>query len=304
MTLPSLPALQVFLSVAKHLSFRRAALERDVSASALSHAIRGLEESLGVRLFNRTNRSIALTAAGEFLHAHAAAALSELEQVIEGIGTFRDRPSGTLRLNVPRSAADLVIRPLMAQFLLTYPAIKLDVVSDDEMVDIVAEGFDAGIRAGQHLAQDMISIPVGPQLRFAVVGSPGYFAARTKPAQPRDLLNHACIGRRYPSGAPYAWTFGSGTDVVEVDVSGPIVLDDRALIVAAALEGIGLAHIHEGLVADHIASGALIQVLDDWCPRLPTFFLYYPGRRHLPAPLRAFIDMARSTRSTGGEAGR
>ncbi len=303
MTLPSLPALQVFLSVAKHLSFRRAALERDVSASALSHAIRGLEESLGVRLFNRTNRSIALTAAGEFLHAHAAAALSELEHVIEGIGTFRDGPSGTLRLNVPRSAADLVIRPLMARFLLTYPAIKLDVVSDDGMVDIVAEGFDAGIRAGQHLAQDMISIPVGPHLRFAVVGSPSYFATRTKPAQPQDLLNHACIGRRYPSGAPYAWTFGSGTDVIEVDVSGPIVLDDRALIVAAALEGIGLAHIHEGLVADHIASGALIQVLDDWCPRLPTFFLYYPGRRHLPAPLRAFIDMARSTGSTGVEPG-
>lgn len=201
MTLPSLPALQVFLSVAKHLSFRRAALERGVSASALSHAIRGLEESLGVRLFNRTNRSIALTAAGAFLHAHAAASLSDLEQAIEGIGIFRDRPNGTLRLNVPRSATDLVIKPLMARFLLTYPEIKLDIASDDGMVDIVAAGFDAGIRAGHHLAQDMISVPVGPYLRSAVVGSPGYFATRTKPVHPRDLLNHACIGRRYPSGA-------------------------------------------------------------------------------------------------------
>ncbi len=295
MTLPSLPALQVFLSVAKHLSFRRAALDRGVSASALSHAIRGLEEDLGVRLFNRTNRSIALTAAGEFLHPHAAAAVRELEHAIAGLGIFRGRPSGTLRLNVPRSAADLVVKPLMARFLLTYPEIRLDVVSDDGMVDIVAEGFDAGIRAGQHLAQDMISIPVGPALRFAVVGSPSYFATRPKPVQPRDLLHHACIGRRYPSGAPYAWTFGHGTDAIEVNVRSPIVLDDRALIVAAALDGIGLAHIHEGLVADHIASGTLLRVLDDWCPKLPTFFLYFPGRRHVPAPLRAFIDMARST---------
>ncbi len=304
MMLPSLPALQVFLSVAKHLSFRRAASERGVSASALSHAIRGLEENLGVRLFNRTNRSIALTAAGAFLHAHVAASLSDLEHAIDGIGTFRDQPSGTLRLNVPRTAADLVIKPLMARFLLTYPEIKLDVISDDGMVDIVAAGFDAGIRAGQQLAQDMISVPVGLPLRFAVVGSPGYFAARTKPAHPRDLMNHACIGRRYPSGAPYAWTFSYGADAIDVDVSGPIVLDDRAMIVAAALDGIGLAHIHEGLVADHIASGALVRVLDDWCPRLPTFFLYYPGRRHVPAPLRAFIEMARSTGATALEPGK
>lgn len=293
MTLPSLASLQVFLSVAKHLSFRRAAVEQGVSASALSHAIRGLEQNLGIRLFNRTNRSIALTAAGEFLRGRAAAAVSDLEHTMSEIGTFRTRPRGTLRLNVPRTAADLVIRPLMARFLLAYPEIKLDVVSDDGMVDIVAQGFDAGIRAGQHLAQDMISIPVGPALRFAVVGSPDYFATRPKPAHPHDLLDHACIDRRYPSGAPYAWTFGHGADAIDVEVNGPVVLDDRALIVAAALDGIGLAHIHEGLVAAHIASGALVRVLDGWCPKLPTFFLYYPGRRHVPPPLRAFIDMAR-----------
>ena len=294
MMLPSLPAVQAFLSVARHVSFSRAAAERGVSASALSHAIRSLEEQVGVRLFNRTSRSISLTAAGKFLSAHGGAAVSDLEQAIVGLGTFRGRASGTLRLNVPRSALDLVIRPLMATFLLAYPEIKLDVVSDDGKVDIVAEGFDAGIRAGQQLAPDMISVPVGPALRFAVVGSPGYFASRTLPEQPRDLLDHACIGRRYPGGAPYVWTFARGTDVIDIEVRSVVTLDDRALIVAAALDGIGLAHIHEGLVADHIASGALVRVLEDWCPALPTFFLYYPGRRHVPAPLRAFIDMARA----------
>lgn len=303
MALSSLAALQVFVQVARHLSFSRAALERGVSASALSHAMRGLEASLGVRLFNRTNRSVALTAAGEFLYAHASAAMSDLEHAIAGTSNFRARPSGTLRLNVPRSAADLVIKPLMARFVMTYPEITLDIVTDDGMVDIVAEGFDAGIRAGQHLALDMISIPVGPALRFAVVGSPGYFATRLEPARPSDLLDHACIGRRYPSGAPYAWTFGYGVDAMEVNVSGPVVLDDRVLIVAAALDGIGLVHIHEGLVADHVASGALVRVLDEWCPKLPTFYLYYPGRRLVPAPLRAFIDMARSTESTAAEPG-
>lgn len=301
MTLPSLSAVQVFLSVAKHLSFSGAAAERGVSASALSHAIRGLEAHLGVRLFNRTNRSIGLTAAGVFLRDHATTAVSDLEQAIVGIDTFRGQARGTLRLNVPRSALDLVIRPVMARFMAAHPGIMLDVVSDDGMVDIVAAGFDAGIRAGQHLAPDMISIPVGPALRFAVVGSPGYFAVHPKPTHPQDLLDHACIGRRYPGGAAYAWTFGHGEDTIEVDVRSPIVLDDRALIVAAALDGIGLAHIHEGLVAEHITSGALIRVLDGWCPRLPTFFLYYPGRRHVPAPLRAFIDMARSTGSTSAK---
>lgn len=294
MILPSLPAVQAFLSVARHLSFSRAAAERGVSASALSHAIRALEEQLGVRLFNRTSRSISLTAAGEFLSAHGGAAVADLGQAIIGLGTFRGQASGTLRLNVPRSALDLVIRPLMARFLLAYPEIKLDVVSDDGKVDIVAEGFDAGIRAGQQLAPDMISVPVGPALRFAVVGSPGYFVRRAKPEQPSELLDHSCIGRRYPGGAPYIWTFGRGADVIDVEVRSVVTLDDRALIVAAALDGLGLAHIHEGLVADHVASGALVRVLDDWCPKLPTFFLYYPGRRHVPAPLRAFIDMARA----------
>jgi len=294
MPLPGLPALEVFVSVAKHRSFRKAALARGVSPSALSHVIRGLEQTLDVRLFNRTNRSIRITPAGEHLLKRIGPALGDITEAIEQVSSFRGRPAGPLRLNVPRNAAELVIKPMMGRFLATYPEIKLEVVTDDEMVDIVAEGFDAGIRAGQHLAQDMILVPVGPPMRFAVVGAPAYFASRNKPYVPQDLHVHACVGRRYPSGALYAWTFAQGEEAMEVEVSGPLVTDDRALIVAAALGGIGLAHIHEALVADHIERGELVRVLEDWCPVLPHFFLYYPGRRQVPAPLRAFVDMVRS----------
>ena len=196
-------------------------------------------------------------------------------------------------MNVPRNAAELVIKPMMGRFLAAYPEIKLEVVTNDEMVDIVAEGFDAGVRAGQHLAKDMILVPVGPSLRFAVVGAPAYFAGRDRPRAPQDLHAHACIGRRYPGGAFYAWTFAQSGEEMAVEVSGPLIADDRSLIIAAALDGVGLAHIHEALVADHIKRGELVRVLEDWCPVLPHFFLYYPGRRQMPAPLRAFVDMAR-----------
>ena len=295
MPLPGLPALEVFLAVARHNSFRKAALERGVSPSALSHVIRGLENTLGVRLFNRTNRSIRITAAGERLLGRIGPALGDIAEAVEQAREVRGRPAGTLRLNVPRAAADLVIQPMMGRFLDTYPEVRLEIATSDGLVDIVAAGFDAGIRAGQHLAQDMISVPVGPPLRFAVVGAPGYFAGRDKPRVPQELRMHACVGRRYPSGALYSWAFARGDDVMELDVSGRLVLDDRALIIAAALGGVGLAHIHEALVADYIARGELVRVLEDWCPTLPSFFLYYPGRRRVPAPLRAFIDTVRTT---------
>lgn len=293
MPLPGFSALEVFVAVAKHRSFRRAALERGVSPSALSHVIRGLEQTLDVRLFNRTNRSIRITAAGEHLLNRIGPALGDITEAIEQVSLFRGRPTGPLRLNVPRNAAELVIKPMMGRFLATYPEIRLEVITDDELVDIVAERFDAGIRAGQHLAQDMILVPVGPPMRFAVVGAPAYFADRGKPRAPQDLHAHLCVGRRYPNGALYAWAFAQAGDAMEVQVSGPLIADDRSLIIAAALEGIGLAHIHEALVADHIERGELVRVLEDWCPVLPHFFLYYPGRRQMPAPLRAFVDMVR-----------
>jgi len=293
MPLPGFPALEVFVAVAKHQSFRKAAAERGVTPSALSHVIRGLEQTLDVRLFNRTNRSIRITAAGEHLLKRVGPALGDITEAIEQVSLFKGRPAGKLRLNVPRNALELVIRPMMARFLAAYPEINLEVVSDDGLVDIVAGGFDAGIRAGQHLAQDMILVPVGPSLRFTVVGAPAYFADREKPRVPQDLHVHSCIGRRFPNGALYTWAFARGKDAMEVEVSGPVIVDDRALIVAAALDGIGLAHIHEALVAEYIAQGRLVCVLEDWCPVLPNFFLYYPGRRQLPAPLRAFVDMVR-----------
>ena len=292
-TLPGFAAFEVFLAVAKHQSFRKAAIERGVSASALSHTIRGLEGTLDVRLFNRTNRSVRLTAAGEHLLRRVGPAIGDITEAVEQISTFRGRPSGTLRLNVPRNAAELVIKPVMSRFLATYPEIKLEVVTNDSFVDIVGNGFDAGIRAGQHLAQDMTLVPVGPALRFAVVGSPAYFDGRDQPRIPQDLHGHACIGRRYPSGAAYPWTFAEHDQAVDVEVSGPLIADDRTLIISAALDGIGLAHIHETLVADHIARGELVRVLEGWCPALPSFYLYYPGRRQVPGPLRAFIDMVR-----------
>ncbi len=295
MPLPGFSALEGFVSVAKHGSFRKAALERGVSPSALSHVIRGLEQLLDVRLFNRTSRSIRITPAGEHLLKRIGPALGDIAEAVEQVSLFRSRPAGPLRLNVPRNAAELVIKPMMGRFLLTYPEVRLEVVTDDELVDIVAEGFDAGIRAGQHLAQNMIQVPVGPLLRFAVVGAPAYFASRGRPRIPQDLHVHACIGRRYPSGAFYAWAFARGGEAMEVEVSGPLIADDRSLIMAAALDGVGLAHIHEALVADHIARGELVRVLEDWCPRLPQFFLYYPGRRQMPASLRVFVDMVRTS---------
>lgn len=292
---PGLPAFEVFLAVVRHGSFRAAATERNVSPSALSHVIRGLEESLDARLFHRTNRSIRLTEAGEDLRQRIGPALRDIAEAIDHVRGLRGQPSGLLRLNVPRIAAELVVQPVLARFLETYPQVRLEVVSDDGLVDIVAAGFDAGIRPGQRLAQDMIAVPVGPPRRFAVVGSPSYFAAHTAPLAPSDLHAHACIERRYPSGARYAWELARGDETVEVAVAGRLVLDDAALMIAAARDGAGLAFVYESLVLESIQRGELVRVLEDWCAELPRFFLYYPGRRQLPAALRAFIDMIRET---------
>ena len=293
MPAPGLLALEAFLAVARHRSFRRAAAERGVSPSALSHVIRGLEGTLDVRLFNRTNRSIRITAAGEQLRDRIAPALGDIADAVAHVRSHR-RPSGLLRLNVPRIAAELVVRPVLGRFLTAYPQVRLEVVSDDGLVDIVAAGFDAGIRPGRRLGQDMIAVAVGAPLRFAVVASPVYLDGRERPLRPEDLHGHACIERRYPSGTRYAWEFARGGETMEVDVSGPLVADDSALMLAGALEGVGLAYVPDGLVSRHVETGALVRVLEEWSPPLPGFFLYYPGRRQIPAPLRALIDMLRS----------
>ena len=290
---PSLAALQAFVSVARHGSFRRAAVERGVSASAFSHVIRGLEDMLGVRLFHRTSRSVRLTQAGRDLLERLGPALGEVAEALGSARASSTRPSGLLRLNIPHIANTLVIGPVIGRFLSAYPDIRLEVVSFDGLADIVAEGFDAGIRRDRRLSPGMIALPIGPARRFAVVGAPSYFSGRDRPVRPHDLGSHRCIERRFPNGSRYAWEFERDGEVEEFEVSGPLVADDTALMIRAALDGAGLACVFEELVTDHVACGALERVLEDWCPVAPRFYLYYPGRRQIPAQLRAFIDMLR-----------
>ena len=291
---PSFAALEVFLAVARRGSFRAAASSRGVSPSALSHVIRSLEATLDVRLFHRTTRSIRLTEAGTQLLRRIGPALDEVAEGLEAASASRGRPAGPLRLNVPRIATELILEPIIGRFLAAYPEVRLEVVSFDGLVDIVAEGFDAGIRRDRRLTPGMIALPVGPARRFAVVAAPSYLAGREPPQAPQDLHAHACIERRFPNGSRYAWEFARDGEVLEVEVSGPLTVDDTALMLRAALEGVGLAFVFEELVADHLASGALVRLLEPWCPILPRFFLYYTGRRQVPASLRAFIDMVRA----------
>ncbi len=294
MVRPSLAALDAFLAVARHGSFRRAAAERRVSPSALSHVIRGLEGTLAVRLFNRTSRSTSLTEAGRHLLERIGPALGDVAEALDGVARFRGGPSGLLRVNLPRVANQLVIAPMIGRFLAAYPEVRLEIASVDGLVDIVADGFDVGIRRDRRLSPGMIAVPAGPQRRFAVVGAPSYLAAWGRPLVPRDLGAHRCIERRYPDGSRYAWEFARGDEAVELEVSGPLVADDTALMLRAAVDGVGLAFVFEELAADHLADGGLVRVLEDWCPLRPRFFLYYPGRRHVSPALRAFIDAVRA----------
>ena len=295
MNKPNLSELDAFACVARHRSFKKAALECGVSASALSHALRTLETRLDVRLLNRTTRSVTPTEAGEQLLQRLAPALREISDALDQINDFRDVPRGTLRLNVPRPAARLLLAPLFARFLAAYPQIRLEVVTDDGLVDIVAGGFDAGIRFGESLAQDMVALPLGPPVRLIVVASPMYAARRGLPQQPQELKQHACIGRRFPSGAVYSWEFSQGGASLAIAVDGPLLLDDDDLILRAALDGIGLAYVYEAQAQESIEQGRLLRVLDAWCPPMSGFFLYYPSRRQMPVSLRLFIAMLRDS---------
>ena len=294
MARPSLAALEAFLAVTRHGSFRRAAVERRVTPSALSHVIRNLEASLDLRLFNRTSRSVSLTEAGRQLADRVGPALSDVERALDGLDALRDAgTAGLLQLNMPRIATQLLMEPVVVRFLAAYPQVRLEITTSDGLVDIVAERFDAGIRRDRRLAPGMVAVPMGPPRRFAVVGSPAYLAQNPAPHTPQDLRGHACIERRFPDGSRYAWEFARGGEVLEVDVSGPLTVDDTALMLRAALDGVGLALVFESLVADHIDAGRLVRLLEAWCPPRPRFYLYYTGRRQVPAPLRAFIDMVR-----------
>lgn len=293
---PPTADLSIFLSIAQHLNFSRAAVDLGLTPSALSHSLRALENRLGVRLFNRTTRSVALTEAGERLYARLKPAFRDIEDALEDLNHFRDKPSGNLRITSGRQACELVLLPIASEFLQVYPDIRLEVVESDALLDIVAAGFDAGVRFGNRLEADMVSLPIGPNLRSVVVGSPAFFQRHPAPQKPEDLHALPCIRHRFPSGSMYRWEFERGGIEQEIEVNGPLTLGDVSLMVGPALQGLGLAYVFEDMVSEHLAAGRLVQVLADWCPFYPGLHLYYPSRRHVPAPLKAFIDFARNVR--------
>lgn len=284
--------LAVFLAIATHRSFRKAAVQLGVTPSALSHALRSIEERLDLRLINRTTRSVALTAAGERLLARIQPAFRDIDDAIEDLNVLRGQPAGKLRLNAPRMAAKLVLTPMIAAFQRRYPEVEVDLVVDNALVDMVAEGFDAGIRFGELIAADMIAVPIGPRHRFAVVGTPDRFADRPKPVTPYDLGDHSCINLRFSRGNHYRWEFRKDGVALEIEVGGGLTVGDQDVMLDAALEGSGLAYLFEQQALPYLADGRLVRVLEDWCPDEPGFFLYYPSRRQVPFALRAFIDFA------------
>jgi DNA-binding transcriptional LysR family regulator len=294
---PNLADLNAFVSVARAGGFREAARAIDASASGLSEAVRRLETQLGVRLLNRTTRSVAATEAGRRLLERLSPALSEVASALDVVNRFRDKPAGTLRLNVPVSAARLVLPAIVPRFLAAYPEIRLEIVAEDSFIDVLAGGFDAGIRYDERLEQDMIAVPIGPRTqRFAAAAAPAYLGRAGRPQHPRELLRHACLRGRFKSGAMPAWEFERAGEVVQVEPTGPLLVSmggGTDLAVDAAIAGVGIICLFEDWLRPHFRSGALEAVLEPWWPRFPGPFLYYSGRRLVPAPLRAFIDFIR-----------
>jgi DNA-binding transcriptional LysR family regulator len=284
--------LATFAIVASERSFRRAAARLGVSPSALSHTIRGLERRLEVRLLARTTRSVAPTPAGAALLKELTPALEQIDRALSEARSVRHRPAGRLRIVMSRSAAAMVLLPKLATFAQAYPDVMLDVVTVTGPVDLVAGEFDAGIQLGEFIQRDMIAVRLTPELRLAVVGSPGYFASRRIPRKPKDLNDHRCIGLRL-TGGPYRWEFERGRKSVTVGVNGPLIIDDTSLIIQAALAGAGLGLAYEEQVAEHIAKRRLVRVLEDWSPPFPGFFMYYPSRQHQPAALSALVHALR-----------
>lgn len=288
-----LSVLAAFLAVAEERSFTKAAKRLEVSTSALSHAIRRLEEQIGVRLLARTTRSVSPTDAGDQLLARLRPALGDIRGALNQIAGLRDRPAGRIRLRVPRLAAMTVLAPKLGQFARDYPDVILDVITEDRHEDLVASGFDAGIQFGEFIEQDMIVVRVSPEHRPAIVGSPAYFASHPPPQTPHDLLGHRCINFRHGSGTVYRWELDQGDQSVVVSVNGPLVVDDVELLIRAAIDDVGLAFVSESHAQPYLTSGALVRVLEAWCPPFPGFFLYYPSRRQQPAALTVLVETLR-----------
>jgi DNA-binding transcriptional LysR family regulator len=298
MTKPTLADLTAFSAVAAHRSFRRAADALGVSRSSLSHAMLALERDLGVRLLNRTTRSVAPTEAGETLLTRLAPLLRDLDEALDAVADARGNPSGMLRINANESAARLLLRTAVPRFLARFPGMALDLVSEGRLVDIVEQGFDAGVRLGESIPRDMIAVRISDDLRFVVIAAPSYLAERSPPVTPDELRDHTCIRQRLPSGKRYRWEFGKHGQEVTIDVPGALTLDHNGLMVEAAADGLGLAYVPESAARDWLDDGRLVTVLDDWCPLIPGLHLYYPGHRHVPAGLRAFIDVLKESESS------
>jgi DNA-binding transcriptional LysR family regulator len=283
--------LRAFAAIVEHGSFAKAAAHLGVSPSALSQTIRGLETRLGVRLLNRTTRSVAPSEAGTRLLERLLPAMTEFDAAVADVKATRGTPSGLLRINCPRTAAIHVLGPLIAPFLKACPEVTLDVVIEERLVDIVAQRFDAGIRLGEKVEQDMVAVKLGGELEMLVVGSPDYLAEHGKPKSPRELKAHRCINTRWPTdGSLYRWEFERGTEELEAAVTGPLIVNEPELAVQAAVDGVGLAYLFRYQIASQLAAGKLVAILKDWTPPFPGFYLYYPGRRQMPPALRAFVD--------------
>jgi DNA-binding transcriptional LysR family regulator len=291
-----LGALDSFAAIARHGNFRRAAVERGVSPSTLSQALRDLEARLGVRLLNRTTRSVALTEAGAALLKSLQPALGQIAAAVDEARSAQDAPSGPLRINAPEPAVELVLAPMVADFLAEYPAVRLEVVSETGLVDIVARGFDAGVRWEESLAQDMVAVPLGPPQRYVVVATPEVVARHGAPAHPGELMDRPCLHVRFPSGAEPPWEFERKGQVIRVPVQGPLITTSPAMLLRATLDGAGFTQTFDGIAAPYLASGRLVSVLDDWSEPFPGPRLYYPSRRHPPSALRAFLDFIHARR--------
>ncbi|MFP3566262.1 LysR family transcriptional regulator [Paraburkholderia sp. SIMBA_030] len=297
----ALDGVEVFLSVAQHRSFRRAAAELGVTPSAVSQVVRVLEARIGAALFIRTTRSVGLTEAGERFLSRAKPAFEELvaaSEVARGLG---QRPAGLLRLSVPRAVVPILLEPLIASFCEAYPEVEVEIAASEALIDLAAEGFDAGIRLGQFVDADMVAVPLTPPFRLIVVGSPAYFAGRRRPTHTDDLRQHACLRWRRSSGALALWSFNDNGDAIEIAVSGPLIANDFPTMLGAAVEGIGLAQLPEPMAAEGLKAGKLVHVLEPFAPVTPGVFLYYPGRRQIMPKLRAFIDHVKSRQPGHGK---
>jgi DNA-binding transcriptional LysR family regulator len=298
MTRALLPALVVFRTVAQQRSFRGAARMLGVTVSAVSHAINGLEASLGFQVLARTTRSVTLTEAGQRLLAQLEPALQAIDEAIETARALQNRISGAIRLSVPRSAAEYVMVPLVARFLAAFPAASVELIVEDAIIDIVAERFDAGVRFGESLEQDMIAMPIGTPQRAMIVASPAYLHGRAVPQVPADLHHHLCIQRRFAGGGLYRWDFERDGKALQFAGQGSLTLNDDALILQAALAGVGVAFTFEAAAAPYLARGELVALLQDWYPGHEYFYLYYPAHKRMRPVLRAFIDFARGRAPT------